>query len=454
MYKVSTLLLIVFALCAGSANAGAANAGAANAGAANAGAAGLTLAQAVEQAIRANPGVESKLLMLESARMNTRVAQSHFWPRLSLVGNLGRVKNDREVQTYNNDNLSSDHWSGGLRLSLSLFEGFAHLNQVQKARLSVDMEEARHRLARLELGANVQLQFLDLLKSRENLKSALEAVARLETQLKAAEAFVRVEMAPYVNVLQNRTELSRAQQEVIRVRNSIRSAEVQLNRFLGFGPDQVVSYAGSLTDFPLDPSLLPCEEEALKLAERQRPDLVIARKSVELARKDVHIAAAHFLPKVEATVDRMRTGKDYEDSRYQSYTRDYWSAGVQLSWELFSGGQTVFSTQAEHKRAEALARDYEDTVSGARTEVIRSLLDIAAARELVDTARTGVLSARESYDMANKRYMTNSGTITELLDAQHRLTQAENDASQALAEYHGARVRFFYYIGQENPALE
>ena len=63
-------------------------------------------------------------------------------------------------------------------------------------------------------------------------------------------------------------------------------------------------------------------------------------------------------------------------------------------------------------------------------------------------------AARESYAMASKRYMTNTGTITELLDAQLKLTQAENDASQAQAEYHGARARFYFYIGQENPGLE
>ena len=93
-------------------------------------------------------------------------------------------------------------------------------------------------------------------------------------------------------------------------------------------------------------------------------------------------------------------------------------------------------------------------MSGARADVIRALLDITAARELIATSRKGVDAARESYAMANKRYMTNTGTITELLDAQLKLTQAENDASRALAEYHSARVRFFYYIGRENPGLK
>jgi len=418
---------------------------------ASAAATAFTMEQAVAQAMKANPGVESKLLMLESARMNMGVAASYFLPRVSLVATTNRIKNYAEVQTYNSDNLSSKNWSQGWRASLSLFAGFAHLNNLQKSRLNAESEKARHQQARLELGANVQLQFLQLLKYREDLKSARESVRRIETQLQAAEAFVKVGMAPYVNVLQNQTELSSAQQQVIRVQNDIRNAEVQLNAYLGLSPTDDVRYTGRLNDYAS--TVAYSEEEALKAALRQRPDLIMAQKSVEIARKDMHMAMGRYLPSVDATYDNMSVSKDYDDKRYDGYTRNYWAAGLQFNWEVFSGGGTTFETLAERKRAQALQKEYEDAMSGARTEVIRALLDIRAARELITASRKGVEAARESYAMANKRYMTNTGTITELLDAQHKLTQAETDASQALTEFQGARARFFYYIGRENPGL-
>ncbi len=408
--------------------------------------------QAVEYAMKVNPDVESKVLMLDQARKNVGVAQSYFWPRVSLVANANRLQNDTESTAYSSDEYSSRNRSWGVRTSLSLFAGFAHLNNLQKARLNVEMEEARHRHARLELGCNVQLQFLQLLKCREELKSAEEAVARIHMQLKAAEEFVRVGMAPYVNILQNKTELSRAQQQLIRVRNDIRNAEVQLNRYLGFSPDQHVRYVGKLNDFHGKVKI--SEEEAIENAVLKRPDLLVARKSVEAACKDMHVSMGRFLPQVDATYDNMTSEKRYSGSRYTDYDRKYWSVGLSFSWELFSGGNSTFSTLAERKRAQALQKEYENSMSGARADVIRALLDIQSAEELVVAARTGVNAARESYAMASKRYMTNTGTITELLDAQLKLTQAENDASQAQAEYHGARARFYFYIGQENPGLE
>jgi outer membrane protein TolC len=55
--------------------------------------------------------------------------------------------------------------------------------------------------------------------------------------------------------------------------------------------------------------------------------------------------------------------------------------------------------------------------------------------------------------MANQRYMTHTGTITDLLDAQLKLTQAEEDYNLALQEFQTARVRFFFSIGKENFGL-
>ncbi len=412
----------------------------------------FTMEQAVAQAMKANPSVESKVLQLERAKMDVGVAQSYFWPRVSLVATTNRVENYEEVQTYNNDNLTSRNWSKGLRASLSLFAGFAHLNNLQKSRITTDIEKARLQLARLELGCNVQLQFLNLLKCRENLKTAQESVERIRTQLKAAEAFAKEGLAPYVNVLQNQAELARAQQQVIRVNNDIRNAEVQLNRYLGFTPDYRARYVGNLKDYSSRVGYT--EEEAVKTALRQRPDLMVAQKSVEVAYKDMHIDMGQFLPRVDATYDNMSVSKDYENPLYEGYTRNYWAAGLNFSWDIFSGGSAVFASLSDLKKAKALQKDFEDALSGARADVIRALLDINAAKELIATSRKGVDAARESYDMANKRYMTSIGTITELLDAQLRLTQAQDDASQALAEYHSARARFFYYIGRENPGLK
>ena len=411
-----------------------------------------TLEQAVQYAMKSNPSIESKVLLLEQAKMNIGVAQSYFWPRISLVTTSSRTKNYDPVPVYSSDSLSQRTWTKGLRGSLSLFAGFAHLNNLEKSKLNSDIAAANQQQAELELGCNVQLQFLQLLKQREDLKSAEESVVRIKKQLAASEAFVKQGMAPYLNVLQNQVELSKAQQNVIKVKNDIRNSEVQLNKYLNYDPNAQIKYVGNLKDYSNGISY--SEESAIVAAVKSRPDLIVAQKSIEVAFKDMHISMSQFLPKVDATYDNMRFSVDYDDPHYDDYGRHYWSAGLNFSWEVFSGGATTFDTLAQRRKAQSLQKDFEEAISSARTEVIKSLLDMKAAKELIATSRVGVTAARESYAMANKRYMTSTGTITELLDAQLRLTQAEGDESQAFHDYQAARSRFFYYIGSKNPGLK
>lgn len=413
----------------------------------------FTLQQAVEEAIRANPSLEAKRLMLQNAKMNVGVAQSFFWPRISVIWSTNRLKNYEEVNTGNSDSLSSFNWNKGLRATYPLFAGFAHLSGLQKSLLQKDMQASAQRLAMLELAANVQQQFLQLLRSREDLKTAQDSIKRLETQLAAAEAFVEMDMAPYLNVLQNRTDLATARQNLIRVQNDIRNCEVQLNRYLARPDAEHIRYVGSLRDFPVKGAGLT-EAEAIREALDKRPDLKVAEKSIEVAFKDMRIAMAQYLPRIDLNYDNMATSKDYDDGRYEGYTRYYWSAGITFTWEFFSGGQTTFQTLAEKKRAESLRKDYEEAVNSARAEVIRAILDIETARDLIKASQIGLKAAREAYEMAVTRYETDTGTITELLDGQLRLTQAENDAAAALWQCQTARSRLFFYLGRENPGLK
>lgn len=252
----------------------------------------FTLEQAVQYAMKANPGIESKVLLLEQAKMNIGVAQSYFWPRVSLVASNNRTKNYEPIPAYSSDSLSQRSWNKGLQGNWSLFAGFAHLNNLIKAKLNKDVAEANQVQAELELGCNVQLQFLRLLKQREDLKSAEESLVRIKKQLAASEAFVKQGMAPYLNVLQNQVELSKAQQNIIRVRNDIRNSEVQLNKYLNFPPDVNVNYVGRLKDFGLEVKYT--EETAISTALKYRPDLKIAQKSIEVAFKDMNISMAKF----------------------------------------------------------------------------------------------------------------------------------------------------------------
>ncbi|MBS6830957.1 MAG: TolC family protein [Desulfovibrio sp.] len=410
---------------------------------------GYTLDAAITQALQANPSIEEKVRALESARMEVGVAQSYFWPRVSLVANKNKLKNSGAIGST--DELSNTSTSKGLRATLSLFAGFSHLNNLQRTMIEKDIAELRCLHAELELISNVQIQFFNLLQARRDLRYVKGSIRRITTQLDAAQSFFDVGMAPYVNVLQNKVELSQAQEQLINTQNTIRICKIQLNNFLGFSPEEKINYNGQLEDYPRKMDYE--ENEALNLAIKHRPDVLIARKSVEAAEKTVLSTAGEALPQVDLTSDVMSSNRDYADNHYTDYDRQYWSIGVNFTWTFFEGGKTAFGVARDKKRVSGLSAAYRNTLASAKTDVLKALMDIQAAREVYATAKDGLKAAEENYAMASNRYNTNIGTITELIDAQTRLTEAEVRISKSLANFQIARVKLFFNIGLKNPSL-
>lgn len=406
-----------------------------------------SLEEAVQHGLEANPTVASRQLLLESAQWNTYAYTSDFLPRVSISYTGMRLQNNsNDFRTV--DDLSQDRDSFVLSISQTLFAGFSILNSYEQAAVQEQIEQAQLEQSRLDLIFSIQQAFLRLLRAREDLKTIEASRKRIEKQLEAAQAFVRLGMAPYLNVLQNEVELAQVRREELMVKNSIRTQEVELNKLLDLEPDYSADYVGSLQDFN---SVVPfSEQEALEQALKLRPDLKIAQRSVEEAVRQSHVVAGRFLPTVTVDAAKSRTLNMYDNPEAGRSTVDYWTLSLNAKWEIFSGGRTTFSYLKEKKRAESLKMSYEESISSAKADVIKAFLDIENARKLIAVARSEIKEAEESYDMALTRYKGNVGTITDLLDAQYSLTKAEAELNAAYTQFHLARANIFYQIGIEN----
>ncbi len=171
------------------------------------------------------------------------------------------------------------------------------MSNLQRSFNRKDIAAEELRQAELELVANVQIQFFMLLQARRDLRYVKSSIKRITTQIEEAEAFVEVGMAPYANVLQNKVELSEAKEQLINTENAIRTAEIQLNHYLGYEQNQKIEYVGEIEDYPRKIDF--DEQKALVLANKNRPDIRIAQKSIEAARKTMHSTAGEALPQVD-----------------------------------------------------------------------------------------------------------------------------------------------------------
>lgn len=204
----------------------------------------FTMEEAVNQALRVNPGVESARHSLDAAESGRKAARAGFGPSIGL--NYGATLYDKDRPARN----AKKEYSYGVTVSQPLFTGFNLLNAYQKAELQEDEKELELENSRLALVGQVQARFLEYLKAQENIRSTRRSLERSRAQLALARASYEVGARPRLDVLQAELDVSRNEAVLIQCENSRDICRAQLNTLLDLKVDADTDYVGDLKTVP------------------------------------------------------------------------------------------------------------------------------------------------------------------------------------------------------------
>jgi outer membrane protein TolC len=303
----------------------------------------------------------------------------------------------------------------------------------------------------LDLIFHIQQDFLQLLKSREDLKTVNNEIKRVESQMDASNVFYKAGLAPYNDVLKSEVELSKAQTDKIKVLNIIKNQITQLNTYRSAPFDEDVEYVGDLQHYGFTVNY--DENSAITAALSKRPDLLIGKKSIAIAEKDAKDTFSRYYPRI--TLDYMigRQRSEFENYILSTATQNTDTIGVNLKWNIFDGGTTTYTYRADLRHIAALKKSLENQIAEAKAAIVKAFTNIEDAKKLIELSLNTKKSALENYNMAAARYRTRIGTINDLFDAQYNLTKSESDIGDAYMQYQVARAALFYNIGVEDIGL-
>jgi outer membrane protein len=413
----------------------------------------LDLEAAVNMGLERNHSIQAVREALKGTEYGILSARGAFGPRLKTSYAYTRLDETptardpgpppREIKD------SRNVWTMNFNIYQPLFTGFNILSNFEKSRLRNEQAESQLSRAELELVLEIQNTFLDLLAARESVRVAQDSVTRLESHLNVSQSFYEVGLAPRLDVLQAQVDVAQARQDQISAMNVVGNLTARLDMLLNLPPGQEVSYQGELDFRPFNLGLEECRALALK----NRPDIFIADKSVQIALKDEKITASSFYPQVGASFDYNRRGDDPTVSGSRLYDQSEWRAGVQLEWTFFEWGRTYYAHQQAEQSTRQLMEEYQDLLNIVVFEVKSSYLNIDESRQRIFVAREALAEARESYRMSQARYEAQVGTNTDVLDAQAKLSGAEANLIRASADYLKALASIYNAMGQKNISL-
>lgn len=409
----------------------------------------VTLSQCVELALANNPRIGQRYWAAEGAEAQRDAAAAQRWPSLSAVGGYRRHLDDQRLVGARGPGevgaWSSDIFSADLVVSMPLFTGGRIVNEIRAAELLSRAAENRLARTRTELVFNVSSAFYSILGQRRVIESIEFSRKALEEHRKRVEDLMAGQKAAKVDLLRTEVRLADIEQRLVRVKNTLAIQRQVLANLMGISDDGVPEVEGNLALTAFQPA-----EQAAEVAYAQRDDYLAARAEVEGQASRVDAARAGHWPTLSAVGSyggRWAAG-DVTRQPGASASEDVGSVGLSLSLPLFEGGRISANVRRERARLASAQEGLRDLELKIRLDVQTAVLNLTSTLERVHATEKAIEQGRESLRIEREKYDLGKGSITDVLDAQSALLDAETNHAQALAEYNISVAQYRLAVGE------
>jgi outer membrane protein TolC len=414
----------------------------------------LSLQQAIDLALRQNPGLRSAELAVRAAEGQSAVARGALVPQVTASGTAMRLNSlidMRAGETYYLPVLSGSSYvptgdvvpmagfdiatdkigntyAGKLSAQWPIYTGGRVWQGYQISRLGLKSARQELDTTRAGIVLSVKRAYYGLMLARHALAVITEAGENIGRHVERVQAMYRKGLVSRLDLLRAEVQQSNLQPQIIRMQNAAELARYQLNLVLDRNLDEPVTPADSLVFRAVALDSAALIQEALK----SRPELA----QMEIAKKIADRAALVSYSGLQPSLVLMA---DYSYSKGQGFSGDQWQKnwdlGVAASWTLFDGGSSLGRIKEAKSNARRVLLAREQVEDYIRLEVTAGILSVRAGERAIASQEKAVEQAAEALKMAQARYETGQATNLDVLDAQLALTQAKTNRIQAVHDY-------------------
>jgi outer membrane protein TolC len=284
---------------------------------------------------------------------------------------------------------------------------------------------------------------------------AIAGAARVDTaeaQVKSAQALYdkasdqqKAGVSPAIDTLRAQVELQTRQQQLIVARNDLAKSNLTVARIIGLPTGQQFILTEKAPFQALTPQPI---DSYLQRAYAGRSDYQAALaqlRSAELLRR---AAAAGRYPSVDVAANFGDIGVN------PSQSNGTWQVNGGVNIPIFAGNRVhadVLQADAQLKQARSQLGDLRGRID---YEVRTALLDLDAAAQQVEVARSSVDLAQQTLAQAQDRFTAGVTDNLEVVQAQQSVASANESYIQGLYAHNLAKVELAYAIGDAEQGVK
>jgi outer membrane protein TolC len=407
----------------------------------------LTLAQAVENALRNYPAVRVSQEQMNAAAAGIRLARTAYLPRVDAVAQLNRATRNNVFglllptqgvipsmsgPVIGSNNLGTAWGSAvGALVTWEPFDFGLRRANVEAASAARAQTDAALKRTQFEVAVAAADAYLTLAAAQETVRAAQAGVDRGDTILRTIQALVNAELRPGADASRAEAELAAARTQWIQAGQATEVARAMVAQFVGLEPARISIAAPGLLQSPPEQNPAPLDMAVHPLAREQSA-------VVQQAQAQLHALERSYFPRfyLQGAAYARGTGAETDGrllgglNGLAPTVQDY-ALGFTVSFPIADLPAVQAREAAQSATVRAQAARAQQIATDLRAQWNIAVATVEGARRIAANTPVQVSAARAAAAQATARYQSGLGNIDAVAEAQRLLTQAEIDDALA-----------------------
>lgn len=408
--------------------------------------AGLTLSQAVDDALRNYPSIHVSQEQINAAAAGIQLARTAYLPRVDVLAQANRATRNNVFglllpqsivpsmsgPVIGTNNLGTAWGSAvGALVTWEPFDFGLRQASVAAATAAQNQSEATLKRTQFDVRVAAADAYVTLVAAQETVRAAQAGVDRADVLFRTISAQANAQLRPGADASRAQAELAAARTQLIQAQQAVEIARANLSQFVGLEPAQIIVSAPKLLQ-------LPPEQPPAQLDTATNPVSIEQNAVVEQVKAQLKILERSYFPRfyLQGSAYARGTGAEVTGNNLGGLnglapTTQNYALGFSMTFPVFDlasirareAGQSA-TIRAEMARYQQIATDLKARWNGA-------VATLTGARNIAANTPVEVSAARAATDQATARYQSGLGNIDDVAEAQRLLTQAEIDDALA-----------------------
>jgi outer membrane protein TolC len=277
---------------------------------------------------------------------------------------------------------------------------------------------------------NVISSYLDVLLSYDLVQIQEYNIQRVDTNLKQSRVLSKTGIKPGVDTAFFLSEHSKAKMQYLNAKRDLENQQWQLANLIVI----------DALPIPVDTAFLnklPSASPGFDSSFINHPDIIYARSQIQLSQSKETYLKKSYLPKINiwSTAFARGTGFDADGNIKTGegllLNRYNYGAGAQIIFPIMKYGEVKHQVQQQNFLSKAAQERLEESESELNTQMHIANTTFQSSLQIVSEAQQQLKSANYAFNAMQLRYNAGLVDISDLVQAQYNLLQAEVDLKKS-----------------------